>query len=73
MFFLNNLNRGTLIHLLVDEFREIRINCLIAIREFSQKSQDFAEKVRVILFQILNDDDDLVRLEAFTTISKIVG
>lgn len=58
-------------HLLEDEFAEIRKETIKIIHYFGEKSSVFRESCRECLFCMLNDESDEVRIEGLKTLREL--
>lgn len=64
----NNSIIGCIIHLLEDEFYEIRQCAIKAIKEFSIQNNEFKNSSKDILLYMLNDENDHVRIFSIKTL-----
>ncbi|EAS04834.2 hypothetical protein TTHERM_00467840 (macronuclear) [Tetrahymena thermophila SB210] len=64
---------GAIVHLLEDEFNEIRKSAIDIIQNFGQQSEQFGKESRDILFYMLNDENDSVRIKAIQGISNVLA
>lgn len=60
-------------HLLEDEFNEVRMSAIDIIGNFGRLSESFARESRDILFYMLNDENDAVRIRAVQTMTKVLA
>ena len=54
---------GTFVSALEDEFSEIRITAINSIVKLGNQNKNFANESRELLFYLLNDESDLVRIK----------
>ncbi|KRX08173.1 Armadillo-type fold [Pseudocohnilembus persalinus] len=67
----DNFITGTIIHILEDEFHDIRISGIKIIENFAVQSEIFRKESRDILIHLFNDENDKVRIQSLQSIKSI--
>lgn len=66
-----NKSFGCLIYLLEDEKMEIRIKTVEILKKLSRYSQNIDQEIKELLYDMLNDENDKVRIKAVNAITQI--